>query len=76
LKVGDTLRGRVAELLSREELIISFQGDLLRVSNETRLSLNVGDEVTVTVQALQPLRFRLMPERQDQRRRGRLDLSV
>lgn len=76
LKIGQSLEGRVAEILPEGELIISFAGDLIRVSNETRRQLRRGDPVTVAVRATEPLRFQLLPERTEQKRRGRLDVSV
>lgn len=76
LKIGQSLEGRVAEILPDDGLIISFAGDLIRVSNETHRPLKTGDHVTVAVRATGPLRFQLLPERAEQRRRGRLDVSV
>lgn len=76
LQVGESLHGQVAEILSEDEAIISFQGDPLRVRNETRRSLQVGDFVTFIVRAIEPLRLQLIPEREEQRRRGRLNVSI
>lgn len=76
LQIGESLSGRVAEVLSDGDFILSFSGDLLRVHNETRRPLKIGDPVTVIVKAVDPLRFQLIPERSEQRRRGRLDVSI
>lgn len=76
LKLGESLNGQVEEILSGDDLLINFGGDLLRVHNETRRPLRIGDSVTVVVRALEPLRFQLLEERSEQRRRGHLDLSV
>lgn len=76
LQIGESLQGRVAEVLSESDVIISFDGDLLRVHNETRRPLRVGDTVTCIVRAIQPLRFQLIQEREEQKRRGRIDVSV
>jgi hypothetical protein len=76
LRVGESVFARIAELLPGDELLISFDGDLLRVHNETRRALRVGDEVTLIVKAVKPLRFQLALERSEQRRKGRLDVSI
>ena len=76
LQLGESVRGRIEEILSGDELLINFSGDLLRVGNETRRPFRVGDLVTVIVKALQPLRFQLLPERAEQRRRGHIDVSI
>ena len=72
LRVGDTLEGRIIELLAGDELLINFDGDLLRVANETRKPFKLGARVTLIVRAIQPLKFQLMPGR----RAGHLDLSI
>ena len=76
LKLGDSVNGRVVELLPGGELLISLQGDLLRVANESRRSFKVDDPVTLLVKAILPLKFQLVDERYEQRRKGHLDLSV
>jgi hypothetical protein len=76
LKLGDTLTGRIEELLPGNELLLNFSGDLLRVHNETKRPLQVGEAVAVVVKAIDPLRFQLMPDRSELRRRGHLDVSV
>lgn len=76
LKLGDTLDGRITELLPNDEMIVSFGGDLMRVHNETRRPLSEGQVVTLVVKALDPLRFHLQPDIHEQRRKGHLDLSV
>ncbi len=75
LKVGETLKGQVTEHLPGHELLIGFQGDLLRVVNETGRSFSVGDPVWLIVRAINPIRFQLL-DRREQRRRGRIDVSV
>jgi hypothetical protein len=72
LKFGDRLRGKVAEILSGDEVLISFAGDLIRVRNETSRPLVYGQAVTVVVTAVAPLRFQLISGRRD----GHLDVSI
>ena len=76
LQLGESIRGRIVEILPGDELLISFSGDLLRVGNETRRPFRAGDAVTVIVKAISPLRFQLLPERSEQRRRGHIDVSI
>lgn len=57
LKVGDRVRVKVIERVSPQEMICSFEGDLLRVSNRTLLSIQVGDEITLEVLSLRPLQL-------------------
>ena len=76
LQIGQSVRAKVTELLPGDDLLISFDGDLLRVHNETRRALRVGDEVVLIVKAVRPLRFQLAPERSEQRLRGRIDVSI
>lgn len=73
---GDVIQGRVEEILPRRDLIISFQGTLLRVNNETQRDLKPGANVTLVVQAVQPLRFRLLPSRDELKRNGRIDVNI
>lgn len=76
LKLGESLLGTVVELLPGDELLMSFSGDLVRVHNETKRELKVGERVTVVVTAVSPPRFRLPSERKDRRRRGGIDVTV
>ncbi len=76
LKLGESVTGRVEELLPASDLLICINGDLLIVHNETRKPFRVGDFVTLQVCATQPLKFRFIEDRSEQRRRGHLDLSV
>lgn len=76
LNIGDPVVGKVVENLPDFELIISFNGDLLRVQNESGRTLRVGDHVTLTVKAIQPLQFQLMSDRAEQRKKGHIDINV
>jgi hypothetical protein len=76
LKLGESLGGTISEVLPGGDVLISFNGDLLRVHNDTTRLLKVGDPVTVIVRAIKPLRFQLIDQRADQRRKGKLNLSI
>ena len=60
LHFGDVIEVHVSELLSESEVIMSFQGDLLRVQNQSRLRLEVGQKLSCRVSAVNPLRFEIM----------------
>lgn len=64
LKVGDGIAGVVVEVLPAGDLIVSIDGDLLRVANETREPLQPGDHVPLSVVAVQPLRFVLLADKE------------
>ena len=76
LSVGESLSGDVQECLPGGDLIICFGGDLLRVHNETSHPFQPGECVTLVVRSIEPLGFQLIPDRAEQRRRGRIDVSV
>ena len=63
LKPGDTLEGRVRECLDNEHLIVSFEGDLLNVHNQSRQSFAEGDVLALRVESIRPLRFKIVSER-------------
>lgn len=80
---GDPVTATVVEILDERELILRFGGgadepesQIMRVANETRRGLRVGDTVQMRVTAIKPLRFQYIEERSEQRRRGRLDVSI
>jgi hypothetical protein len=76
LKLGDSISGRVEELLPGGDLLIAFSGDLLRVHNETRRPFKTGDRVTLIVKAIRPLRFQFVDDRGSQKKKGQLNVSV
>ena len=76
LKIGETLSGRVEELLAGGDVVICFDGDLIRVHNETRRTMRIGETVAVEVSSVLPLRFKLLPDRAKLRRQGRIDVNV
>lgn len=72
-RIGELVDGRIEELLDGHELIIAVEGQLLRVQNETRQALAVGQMVKLVVSAMAPLAFRLHV-RKSGRRDGHLDV--
>ena len=75
-KVGENVQGKVIELLLGDELLISLSGTLIRVANKTKRRFATGDPVTLNVRAINPLRFQLVEERAEQRRRGHLNVNI
>ena len=59
LQLGQILRGKVIEKLSESALIVSFDGTLLRVENQSRVRIEVGESVSLEIVEIDPLRFRL-----------------
>lgn len=76
LMIGETFLAEVQELLSNDEMIVAAEGDLLRVHNETPHRFKKGDQVTLLVKAVAPLRFQLMVDRETQKQIGKIDLSI
>lgn len=76
LKVGESLHGRVEEMLANGEILINFEGDLLRVQNQTDRRFQTGDFVKLIIKAVNPIRFQLLPDSQEMRRRGKIDVSI
>lgn len=80
---GDPVTAVVIEILDATDLIIRFGGrsdepdsQLIRVSNQTRRELQIGDEIHLRVEQVSPLRFRYVEKSVEQRRQGRLDVSI
>ena len=80
---GDPVTATVIEILDAKYLILRFGGrenepdsQLMRVSNETHQGLKIGDEIQMRVEQISPLRFRYVEKVEEQRRRGRLDVSI
>jgi hypothetical protein len=82
-KRGDQVEATVVEIVDEREFIIRYDGDredlqsrLLRIKNESRRSWKIGDRVWLRVLEILPLKFQLIEPLNEQRRRGRLDVSV
>ncbi len=83
---GQSIEAFVVELMEPSEILIRFGGGpeepaarLLRIRNETGRSLSsfsVGDSIWLRVLDVAPLRFQYVEGLNEQRRRGRIDVSV
>jgi hypothetical protein len=79
---GETVNATVAEILDQTEIILRFGGgpdepasQIMRVANQTGRPLAVGERLLMRVIEVEPLRFRYI-DPIEQRRRGRIDVSV
>lgn len=74
LREGDLVFGQVIEVLSAQEFMVSLEGDLVRVQNDSLRRLSIGDELTLRVHGLKPLQLKIYsgPERV----RRSLDLKI
>lgn len=59
LKVGDIVTAEVIDASGPNAFIVKFESDLIRVANETRTSIKVGDRISLIVATINPLSFRL-----------------
>lgn len=80
---GEMLEATVVEVIDETDVIARFGGgpedldaQLLRVSNHTKQILNVGSQVRLRVMEIQPLRFQYVEASSEQRRQGRIDISI
>lgn len=80
---GEPVAATVVEILDERELILRIGGgpdepasQIMRVANDTRRVLSVGDQVHLRVTAVEPLQFQYIEAPLEQRRRGRLDVSI
>ncbi len=73
LKTGDQFQAKIIEVLAQDRLIVSVQGDLLQVRNESARNFQAGEHVQVRVSSVNPLQLELS---QNPRHLGRLQRSV
>ena len=59
LHFGDIIEAEVTELLDENDVIMSFQGDLLRVQNHSQRPLALGQKLKCRVKSTKPLRFEI-----------------
>lgn len=71
LKRGDHIEGRITEIQPDSNLLIYFEGDLLRVENKTHQIFKVGQVISLYVTTVHPLSFRLLSQNQ-----SHIDISV
>ena len=62
LIVGQRIWAKVEEIQAHKEILINHEGDLIRVLNLADQVLKPGDLVCLEVEALRPLKFRIVPQ--------------
>jgi hypothetical protein len=63
LQLGESIIVEVVEVLSSEVCIVSCNGDLVRVRNESHLNLRPGQNIQARVTQLKPLQFQILSNR-------------
>lgn len=59
LRVNQIVMAKLIELQNDGSVIVSFQGRLLRLKNESNQKFKLGEMIALVVTATKPLRFRL-----------------
>jgi len=67
---GDRVKAKVAEIQNNGFMIVEFQGDLIRVQNQTQRCFQAGQDIALVVTRIQPYTFRLAEGQ------GRFDISI
>lgn len=58
LKIGETITVTIKEVLDDSYLIVSLEGHLLRIHNETGQSFELEEQIKLRVRTIRPLSFR------------------
>ncbi len=67
----------IEEVMTNDDLIVSFQGDLIRVQNQSSRKFRPGQRIQLKVTGLSPLGFQLMDTRSPSATYySKLDISV
>ena len=79
---GDSVTATVVEIFDQLEIILRFGGgpdepesQIMRVANQTGRRVAVGEQLQMRVMEVRPLRFQYI-DHKEQRRRGRIDVSI
>lgn len=76
LKIGDVVRAQIVELFADGECIVSFQGDLIRLRNESVAKLQLSDKILVRVIATRPLLFQMLQVSDREQKPTRLNINI
>ncbi len=60
LRMGQKVWATVEEVLDEKEVIVNFDGDLLRVGNKSSRRFRTGQRIQLHVESINPLQFRLV----------------
>ncbi len=75
LKPDQKVWAIIEEVVS-EDLIVNFQGDLIRVGNQSGRRFRPGQRIQLMVTSISPLGFKLLDSRQDGSVLSRIDISI
>ena len=59
LKLGQRTEAKISDVLASGDVIVSFEGQLLRIYNQTNKKFSIGQRVELEVTGIKPLRFQL-----------------
>lgn len=65
----------LVEEVNGSDLIVNFQGDLIRVGNQSGKRFRPGQRIQLMVVSIHPLGFKLL-ETREQRTKSGLDISI
>ena len=60
LRMGQKVWATIEEVLDEKEILVNFDGDLLRVGNKSSRRFRTGQRIQLHVESLEPLHFRLV----------------
>ena len=60
LRSGQKVWATVEEILDDQEILVNFDGDLLRVGNRSSRRFRAGQRIQLHVESVSPLQFRLV----------------
>lgn len=75
LKVAQKVWALVEEIIGTD-LIVSFQGDLIRVGNQSGRRFRPGQRIQLQVAGIQPLSFKLLESRNTHSTISKLDITI
>ena len=76
LKAGQRVWAIVEETMAEGEVLINYNGDLVRVVNSTEKNFRSGERVQLEVEGLSPLRFKLVQLSPRRPNGTRLDCTI
>lgn len=75
LKLDQKVWALVEELMN-SDLIVNFQGDLIRVGNQSGRRFRPGQRIQLKVASISPLSFQLLESRPSSQTISKLDISI
>jgi hypothetical protein len=60
LKLGQKVWATVEEVLDSNDILVNFDGDLLRIGNKAERAFRPGQRIQLHVSSIEPLQFRLV----------------